>query len=128
MGTLIQFQLSVKRLQRVPEQRTINSGVKGAASLDGLDATMTDDFIAAPFSMVSHITNHPGSLPRLARCLAQSIPLLPKQSALLKVMLLPWNQTSGTADTLVSQDTKQRWCTDGDEDRTLFSLLSATQV
>lgn len=46
----------MKRLQRVPEQHTINSRVKAAASLEGLDATMTDDFIAAPFNMVSHIT------------------------------------------------------------------------
>lgn len=46
----------MKRLQRVPEQHTTNSRVKAAASLEGLDAMMTDDFIAAPFNMVSHIT------------------------------------------------------------------------
>lgn len=73
----------MKRLQRVPELHTVNSRVKDTASLEDLDATITDDFIAAPF-------------PRLAQGLAQSIPLLAWeegarlawQSAVLKVTLL----------------------------------------
>lgn len=46
----------MKSLQRLPELHNINSRVKDAASLEDLDATITDDFIAALFSMASLLT------------------------------------------------------------------------
>lgn len=68
----------MRRRQRVLEQQCINRA-KAASSWEGLDAILTDDFIAA---------NHLGSLPGLAQDQLHFPFRMAKQSAVLK--LAPW--------------------------------------
>lgn len=113
----------MKRLQRVPEQQTINSRVKAEASLGGLHATMTADFIAAPFSMVSHITITLDLSPGWHRVWPSLFPCLQGLRVAWQSAILTLTLAGSTAETLYCPEIKECWCTDGSDDGALPFIL-----